>query len=616
MKLGIYIFTLLLFSLSISGQTVISLGDLKSGDESSLPSFDHYAVWHNDQLIFTIDADGTGSEPYVYEGDSLRLLKDIRSGGGGSEPQNYYIVNDVLLFTADDGVHGREWWTTDGTVEGTQMLIDIFPGDEDGVYEGSFNTFEHFVIHDGLLYFSGADVENNFELWATDGTPDGTRMVRNIAPDNNVFNTSSYPDNFIIFQDEIYFAADNALWKSNGTEAGTEMIYNEVYPGDFSFDPGDLYTNGDYILFSENPGVWISDGTTSGTKILKEIGWASTNSDENRFIAINDFVIFPAKDEEHGEELWRTDGTEEGTVLVTDLNPGPNGYAPQNKIVFDGYVYYKGDNGSSGKEMFRTDGTAEGTVQFTDISSGSSSSFFLPTSIVSDGNYMYFNGSKNDPELWFSDGDFITEVNVNDALASYPLDFFPFDDKLLFFGRTNSTGYEPYIFDAYILDADNDGYGPDVDCDDNNASVNPGQDEVAYNGLDDDCNPDTKDDDLDGDGYPLAEDCNDLDSLINPGVEEIVGNDVDENCDGEIGTSSTINIEGKPIKVYPTLTNGIITIEGELPKLQVHMYNISGKRVGTYYSQTIDVNHFDTGLYYLIIDVGNKASTPIKIIKY
>jgi len=55
--------------------------------------------------------------------------------------------------------------------------------------------------------------------------------------------------------------------------------------------------------------------------------------------------------------------------------------------------------------------------------------------------------------------------------------------------------------------------------------------EVPYNGVDDDCDPETPDDDLDGDGYGVDEDCEDEDAAINPGATEEC-NDVDDDCDG------------------------------------------------------------------------------------
>jgi hypothetical protein len=79
-------------------------------------------------------------------------------------------------------------------------------------------------------------------------------------------------------------------------------------------------------------------------------------------------------------------------------------------------------------------------------------------------------------------------------------------------------------------DLDNDNYPIATDCDDTDPFVNPGAVEVPYNGKDDDCNPLTKDDDFDGDTYPIATDCDDTNPAINPGQSEIPGNGIDDDC--------------------------------------------------------------------------------------
>ncbi|NCG18566.1 MAG: hypothetical protein GWP91_06100, partial [Rhodobacterales bacterium] len=54
------------------------------------------------------------------------------------------------------------------------------------------------------------------------------------------------------------------------------------------------------------------------------------------------------------------------------------------------------------------------------------------------------------------------------------------------------------------------------DCNDVDASVGLYVLEVPWDGVDNDCNPLTPDDDIDGDGYPLSSDCDDEDPMVNP----------------------------------------------------------------------------------------------------
>ncbi len=84
-------------------------------------------------------------------------------------------------------------------------------------------------------------------------------------------------------------------------------------------------------------------------------------------------------------------------------------------------------------------------------------------------------------------------------------------------------------------DGDGDGYPASTDCDDGNASINPGATEQLGNGIDDDCNPSTVDDpDADGDGYTVVagNDCDDNAPLVHPGMTEKVGNGADDDCNG------------------------------------------------------------------------------------
>ena len=90
-----------------------------------------------------------------------------------------------------------------------------------------------------------------------------------------------------------------------------------------------------------------------------------------------------------------------------------------------------------------------------------------------------------------------------------------------------------------VCDADRDGYITELrgglDCDDNAFDVNPGAQEVPYTGLDEDCNPNTPDDDIDGDGFLLADDCNDANGNTWPGAPETCGDGRDQRLQQHVG---------------------------------------------------------------------------------
>ena len=81
-------------------------------------------------------------------------------------------------------------------------------------------------------------------------------------------------------------------------------------------------------------------------------------------------------------------------------------------------------------------------------------------------------------------------------------------------GISGGPGADPDTFDG-----DGDGVPFSEDCDDTEGAVGD-QEELPYDGLDNDCDPSTPDDDLDGDGFGVDEDCDDTDATVYPGTQD------------------------------------------------------------------------------------------------
>ncbi|WP_084403373.1 ELWxxDGT repeat protein [Epilithonimonas caeni] len=171
---------------------------------------------------------------YAYDGTNVSLLKVINPNSTAN-PQNFYYSSyyNTLFFTAGSNTAGFELWKTDGTPEGTVQVRNINAGTSSS-FPGNFKQIG------GQVFFAANNGTNGNELWVTDGTEDGTKLVKDINPGS----AASNPNNLTDVNGKLYFLASDGsgearLWESDGTEGGTKMTL-ELKPGYTNFVLGKM----------------------------------------------------------------------------------------------------------------------------------------------------------------------------------------------------------------------------------------------------------------------------------------------------------------------------------------------------------------------------------------
>ncbi len=120
------------------------------------PANNQYAYF----LCFSANDFYHGNELFRINQSHVYLLKDINPSGS-SNISNFTYNYNIAFFTADDGVHGEELWTTDGTPSGTRMLTDMRPGFMSSV-------FSNVAIINGKILFSATNGSCGAELFEAD----------------------------------------------------------------------------------------------------------------------------------------------------------------------------------------------------------------------------------------------------------------------------------------------------------------------------------------------------------------------------------------------------------------------------------------------------------------
>jgi ELWxxDGT repeat protein len=350
-------------------------------------------------------------------------------------------LNGKVIFSLHETKTGAELWSTNGSVAGTLLVKDI----NTRATQGSWANFSYkgASINDGIV-FVAYEKQHGDELYASNGTQAGTKLINDILPGEN----PSRPRDFLSKNNYAYFigfpTADGTtatIYRTNGQSNGLKAIFSyNSYPYSDGYyrvaDNGLVFT----VVFNWNTynyELWRSDGTATGSYVV-----ASNLYYNHSMVTSGNIAFFVAGDLAAGYELWKSDGTVAGTKIVKDIVPGDIGSYPYSLFSYNGSVYFGASDENYIPGFWKSDGTAAGTIKLANV--------IVPLTFNNDGlnqfeaisgNTLYFNAFSTDTYqsgLWETNGT-IAGTQLVSTVVSSP--FYLTDVKgTLFFAGYDQNG--------------------------------------------------------------------------------------------------------------------------------------------------------------------------------
>jgi ELWxxDGT repeat protein len=332
-----------------------------------------------------------------------RLVRDINStiipvdsSPSGFTDQTTWSMFDVRVSS------GIEQWGTDGTAAGTVGLGT--PG----------NVIQYSTLRVGgnTYFFQTGAQQTVTALWRSNGTRAGTHLVADFAAIGTVSDIWGSVGNAVIFQVQ-ESGRGRELWRSDGTESGTYRFT------DFADMDTAIYArliaNGRLYFVVDRGGgefeFWVSDGTTSGTRRLSQIPNSTQTQASIAMTRVGRFIFANLTTTTAGGEIWRIDlDNNDAVSQVADIAPGTDsGITADNFGAVNGLLVFTASSSTANPQsLWRSDGTAPGTFQIANLSPISEIPRFEGPTAANRLVFRVANGLSAD--VWSTDGATATQL--------------------------------------------------------------------------------------------------------------------------------------------------------------------------------------------------------------
>jgi len=290
-----------LFAADADGTTVVTRGDTHNG-----------AACVGDTVVAN-----TGYDVLLFN-----LVTGVADVLALDSTSDFISLGNRVFFTTYNP-KGKALMMTDGTSAGTSLIVQ---------------TDETFGFDDG----TPLDVVNGKLLYRYQGI---TAVPLAGGPPVSLTTRASM-DVHINTGTQVIFGTNvddqEQVWATDGTPAGTTVVGKLFFRAKFM-----AQTNGRVYILDDNGGIWMTSGATGDLKHVTDAA-----RDANTIGAANGLVYFAKSSEETGEELWVSDGTAAGTHLAGDINAGPHSSNPDQFVATDRLLFFSAGDDFDGIELW------------------------------------------------------------------------------------------------------------------------------------------------------------------------------------------------------------------------------------------------------------------------
>ena len=353
-----------------------------------------------------------------------------------------------VVFPKDTLASGKELWTSDGTAAGTRLLKDIAPGPggshpQQGISFGTGAGARVAFLTQRASYIPGGNAPSELALWVTDGTEAGTvRIFESAMPD---YLGDTYlragTTNGVFIEDSSWITNGRELFFSDGTVAGTRSL-NPFVGGVRKFsNPQGYTTSGSWCYFIANGNdVWRSDGTDAGTTKLTTFTGLSPKW--GLVVGENLFVNVVVQSGV-SSELWVCPAAGGTATRVGPPDGTPWRWVMEMNSVGDELVFVIQDETT--QTLWATDGTTAGTHRIPLTLSGQSAESKMGYTLTKWQDALYFSTTQSGVAVgvWRTDGTTAGTTLLNSIKSPYGVldDMWAGADGV-YFARSSEKGYQ------------------------------------------------------------------------------------------------------------------------------------------------------------------------------